>query len=102
MRHLFVCTLLCILPIPGLAQTTRSLSQPGQSTSSDFSKSSVRDWEDRLMASDPKVRAVAAPALVRGARGSLPLLRRLLDFDNADLQLKTFDIIRRIGPSAIP
>ena len=102
MRHLFICTLLCILPILGLAQTTRSLTQPRQAKSSDLSKSSVQDWEDRLMARDPKVRAIAATALIRGAGGSLPLLRRLLDLDNEDLQLKTFDIIRRMGPTAIP
>ena len=102
MRHLFICTLLCVLPIPGLAQTTRSLPQPRQAKSSDLSTSSAQDWENRLMASDPKVRAIAATALVRGARGSLPLLRRLLDVDNEDLQLKTFDIIRRMGPTAIP
>ena len=80
MRHLFICTLLCILPIPGLAQ----------------------DWKDRLTASDPKVRASAATALVRGAAGSLPALRRLLAVDDEDLQLKTFDIIRRMGPTAMP
>src|SRR4051794_39007830 len=27
MRHLFICTLLCLLAIPGLAQTTRSVPQ---------------------------------------------------------------------------
>ena len=102
MRHLFICTLLCVLPILGLAQTARSLPQPRPAKSADLSRSSVQDWEDRLMASDPKVRAIAAAALVRGAGGSLPLLRRLLDLDNEDLQLKTFDIIRRMGPTAIP
>ena len=30
------------------------------------------------------------------------MLRRLLDRDNDDLQLKTFDVIRRMGPTAIP
>ena len=102
MRHLFICTLLCILPIAGLAQTTRSHPEPRQAKSSELSKSSIQGWEDRLMASDPKVRAIAATALVRGARSSLPLLRRLLDLDKEDLQLKTFDIIRRMGPTAIP
>jgi outer membrane protein assembly factor BamB len=82
----FVCSLLCSLAISGLAQTT----------------SSTQDWADRLTASDSKVRITAGTALVRGARRSLPLLRRLLDLDNQDLQLKTFDIIRRMGPTAIP
>ena len=104
MRHLFICTLLCILPIPVLAQTTRSLPQPRQAKGSDLSTSSalVRDWANRLMANDPKVRAIAEAALVQGAGRSLPLLRRLLDRGNEDLQLRTFDIIRRIGPPAIP
>ena len=93
MRHLFICTLLCILPIAGLAQTTGSHPLPRQAKSSELSRSSLQGWEDRLMASDPKVRAIAATALVRGARSSLPLLRRLLALDNEDLLLKTFDII---------
>jgi outer membrane protein assembly factor BamB/HEAT repeat protein len=54
------------------------------------------------MASDPKIRAAAEAALVRGGPRSLLLLRRLLDLDNEDLQLRTFDIIRRMGPTAIP
>ncbi len=60
------------------------------------------DWANRLLANDPKVRATAEAALVKGARRSLPLLRRFLDRDNEDLQLRTFEIIRRIGPPAIP
>ena len=81
MRHLFICTLLCILPIPVLAQTTRSLPQPRQTQGSDLSTNSapVRDWANRLMANDPKVRATAEAALVQGAGRSLPLLRRFLN-----------------------
>ena len=102
MRYLFICTLLCILPMPVPAQTTRSLPQPRQAKGSDLSTSSalVRDWANRLIANDPKVRANAEAALVQGAGRSLPLLRRLLD--NEDLQVRTFDIIRRIGPPALP
>jgi outer membrane protein assembly factor BamB len=104
MRHLFICTLLCILPIPVLAQTTRSLPQPGQAKGSDLSRNSalVLDWANRVMANDPKVRAIAEAALVQGAGRSLPLLRQFLNRRNEDLQLKTFEIIRRIGPPAIP
>ena len=83
MRHLFICTLLCVLPIPALAQTTP-------------------DWANRLMAKDPKVRAIAEAALVKGAGRSLPLLRQLLNRGDEDLDLRTFEIIRRIGPPAIP
>ena len=62
----------------------------------------VMDWENRVMAKDPKVRAIAEAALVQGAGRSLPLLRRLLNRDNEDLELRTQEIIRRIGPPAMP
>ena len=102
MRHLFICALLCLLPIPALAQTTRALPQPGQAKSPDLSTSPARvlDWAHRLTARDPKVRAIAEADLVQGAGRSLPLLRRLLDDDG--LQPRTFEIIRRIGPPAMP
>jgi HEAT repeat protein len=94
MRHVLICTLLCILPIPVLAQAKAS----------DFSTSSagVLDWAGRVMAKDPKVRGTAEAALVERAGRSLPLLRRFLDLGNEDLDLATFEIIRRIGPPAIP
>jgi outer membrane protein assembly factor BamB/HEAT repeat protein len=103
MRHLFICTLLCILPITALAQTTRSVPPP-QAADSDLSTNSaqVLDWANRLMAKDPKVRAIAEAALVKGVGRSLPLLRRLLNRGDEDLDLRTFEIIRRIGPPAIP
>ena len=101
MRRLFTCALLCILPIAVVAQTTRS---PRQGTGVDLSTSSARvaDWASRLMSTDPKVRVAAEAALVKGAGRSLPLLRGLLDRDDEDLELRTFEIIRRIGPPAIP
>jgi HEAT repeat protein/outer membrane protein assembly factor BamB len=98
MRHLFICTLLCTLAIPALAQTTHSPPQPWQATNS----AQVRDWADRVMAKDPKVRTSAAAALVKGGKRSLPLLRRFLTSDNEDLQQQTFEIIRQIGPRAFP
>jgi HEAT repeat protein/outer membrane protein assembly factor BamB len=60
------------------------------------------DWENRLMANDPKVRTIAEAALVKGEARSLPLLRRFLNQNNEDLHDVTFEIIRRIGPPAIP
>ena len=54
------------------------------------------------MSNDSKVRTTAEAALVQRAGRSLPLLRRFLNSDNEDLHLETFEIIRRIGPSAIP
>jgi outer membrane protein assembly factor BamB/HEAT repeat protein len=62
----------------------------------------VCDWANRVMANDSKVRASAEAALVRGASRSLPLLRRFLTSDNEELHQQTFEIIRRIGPPAIP
>jgi len=104
MRHLVICTLLFILPIPVVAQTARSLPQSHQSKRPDLSKNSalVNDWANRVMANDPKVRAVAVAALVQGSGRSLPLLRRFLIRRNEDLHQETFEIIRRIGPPAIP
>ena len=86
MRHLLLGTLLCFLPIPAPAQTTGS--RP------------TRDWEDRLTADDPKVRATAEAALVDGGQKSVPLLKRFLD--EGELDAVTFEIIQRIGPPAIP
>ena len=61
------------------------------------------------MSSDAKVRAIAEAALAEGAQRSLPLLRRLLNPPNEDptdpneeLHGLTFEVIRRIGPAAIP
>jgi outer membrane protein assembly factor BamB/HEAT repeat protein len=54
------------------------------------------------MSKDAKIRATAEAELVHDPRRSLPLLRRFLNSDNEDLQLETFEIIRRLGPSAIP
>ncbi|HVQ41261.1 MAG TPA: hypothetical protein VMS54_03605, partial [Vicinamibacterales bacterium] len=103
MRHVFICTLLWSLTIPA-AQTTPSRPQAPQATAPVLSTSaaSVRNWTSRLTSSDPKVRAIAEAALVEGARLSLPLLQHFLNDLNEDLHPVTFEIIRRIGPAAIP
>jgi outer membrane protein assembly factor BamB/HEAT repeat protein len=54
------------------------------------------------MSNDAAIRATAEAALVRDPRRSLPVLRRLLNSDNEDLQQKTSEIVRRVGPPAIP
>ena len=54
------------------------------------------------MSNDAKIRSTAEAALVHDSARSLPLLRRFLNGDNDDLHLATFEIIRRIGPPAIP
>ncbi len=104
MRPLFIITLFCTLQIPGFAQTTRSLPTAGDAKGSDLSttSASVRDWSNRLVDRDPQVRAIADATLVERAPRSLPLLKRLLDSPDDDLHVVTFEIIRRIGPPAIP
>jgi len=104
MRRGFILALLCILQIPVLTQSTGSLPQAHPASGSDFSLSSasLREWENRLVARDPKTRASAEAALVKGTPRSLPLLKRLLDRGNEHLQVVTLEIIRRIGRPAIP
>ena len=87
MRHLFLCTLLCTLPVVVPAQPRQA---------------SVREWANRVMSNDAKIRTTAEAALVQGAGRSLPLLRRFLNSDNENLHQATFEIIRHIGPPAIP
>jgi len=103
MRHLFICTLLGLLPISPLGHTAGSFPQR-QAQGEDLSTNAARvlDWANRLMARDPKVRSIAEAALVKGAGRSLPVLRQLLKRGDEDLDLRTFEIIRRIGPPAIP
>jgi outer membrane protein assembly factor BamB len=98
MRHLFICTLLCTLQVAVFAQTKPQPRQP----KSNLSRSSASDWANRVMSNDAKVRANAEDALVHNAGRSLPLLRRFLNSDNEDLHQRTFEIIRWIGPPAIP
>ena len=62
----------------------------------------VTDWANRLQSTDTKVRLTADAALVQGAARSLPLLRRFLNPEHEELHLQTVEIIRRIGPAAIP
>jgi len=54
------------------------------------------------MSNDAKVRASAEAALVHEAGRALPLLRRFLNGDDEGLHLESFEIIRRMGPPAIP
>ncbi len=88
----------------GLSHGVALSQSPLPETKSSPSRNSalVSDWADRLLASDPKVRASAEAALVKGAARSLPLLRRFLDPQHEDLHVVTFEIIQRIGPPAIP
>jgi HEAT repeat protein len=95
---------LAIILAGGLSQGVALSQSPLPQTESSLSTNPalVRHWANRLLANDPKVRATAEAALVKGARRALPLLRRFLTSDNEDLHRQTFEIIRRIGPPAIP
>jgi HEAT repeat protein len=54
------------------------------------------------MAKDANVRATTESDLVEGAARSLPLLRGFLNSRNEALHQRAFEILRRIGPPAIP
>ena len=88
----------------GLSQGVALSHAPLPQTASSPSRNPglVRDWPHRLLATDPKVRKAAEAALVEGAGRSLPVLRRFLDPRHEDLHGVTLEIIRRIGPPAIP
>jgi len=88
----------------GLSQAVALSQSPLPPTESSLSRSHAlaRDWASRLQADDPKVRATAEAALVEGAARSLPLLRRLLTPEHEDLQMVASEILRRIGPPALP
>ena len=104
MRSLLKKHALTIILAAGLSQGVALSQSPLPQTESSLSRNPapIRDWANRLLANDPKVRATAEAALVQEARRSLPLLRRFLDPGHEDLHVVTFEIIRRIGPPAIP
>ena len=99
-----ILTSFCSLQIAVIAQSTRSLPQPGEGTGSDRSVSAaaVRAWATRLRNKDAKVRASAEATLVQRAPRSLPLVRRLLNGPDEDLHAVSLEIVRRIGPAALP
>src|SRR6185436_6260519 len=96
--------LLAIFFAAGLSQAVALSQSPLPQTESSLSSNPalVRDWANRLLANDAKVRATAEAALVKGAGRSLPLLRRLLASDDEDVHQQTFEIIRQIGSPAFP
>lgn len=75
---------------------------PSQSAPLRIEPVTDREWARRLLSNDLKVRADASAALVKGSRRSLPLLRQLLGPEHENLHVETFEVIRRIGPPAIP
>ncbi len=95
---------LAIIFAAGFSQAIALSQSPLPQTESSLSRNPalVRDWANRLLANDAKVRATAQAALVQVGRRSFPLLRRFLDPEHEDLHAVTFQIIQRIGPPAIP
>ena len=104
MRSFVKRAALAIIFAAGLSQPVANSQSTPPPTRSSLPRNSarVRDWANRVTADDPKVRASAEAALVKGAGRSLPLLRRFLTSKNEDLHQQTFEIIRQIGPPAIP
>jgi HEAT repeat protein/outer membrane protein assembly factor BamB len=104
MRSFLTRSVLAIVVAAGIGQGIALSQSPSPQTESSLSKNPglVSDWANRLQSDDPKVRAAASGSLIQGARRSLPLLRRFLSSDDEELHKRTFEIIRQIGPPAIP
>ncbi len=104
MRSFLSRLALAVVVAAGLSQEAALSQSPPPQTESSLSTNpaAVRDWADRLLANDSKVRATAEAALVQSLRRSLPLLRRLLASDDERLRQRTFEIIRQIGAPSIP
>jgi outer membrane protein assembly factor BamB/HEAT repeat protein len=80
-----------------------ALSQsPSATTSSLSSDAAAGAWAVRLLASDPKVRAAAEAELVRESPRSLALLREFLAPEHEPLHAVALEVLRRIGPPAMP
>jgi len=95
MKHVSTFVLVACL---SQAVTLSQAPTPGSSAN----PATLRDWADRLLSTDLKVRASASAALAQGSRRSVPLLRQFLTPEHENLHVETFEIIRRIGPPAIP
>ena len=102
MRRVALCTVLwgLTLLVPQAART--GAQTPAGDAAFSTTDASVRDWKDRLMSGDPAIRTAAETALTDGGERSLPLLRQFLADPHQDLTKVTFEILRRIGPPAIP
>jgi outer membrane protein assembly factor BamB/HEAT repeat protein len=103
LRLLFIAGL-CVAGVCMVARDTFASAPPAVPSERDLAKNPdlAAQWENRVLATDSTVRATAETALVQGVARSLPLLRRFLDTRNEDLHRETFELIRRIGPGALP
>ena len=100
--HVFICTLLWSLTIPAAKPRLPGLSRPRPGSGSFDERRLGTSLDKSSHVQRSKVRAIARPHLVEGAGRSLPLLQHFLNDLNEDLHQVTFEIIRRIGPAAIP
>jgi len=103
-QSLFLIGLLLLSVCAGTGHAAALSQELRLPTESDLSRNPVlaHDWANRVMAKDQKVHSTAEAALVQGAGHSLPLARHFLNTRNEGLHLETFEILRRIGPQAIP
>ncbi len=87
-----------------VARDTFASAPPAVPSERDLSKNPdlAAEWQNRVLATESTVRAATDETLVQEAGSSLPLLRRFLDTRNENLHRESFEIIRRIGPGAIP
>lgn len=79
-----------------------ALSQSAAPQRTQSAPASELEWVDRLLDKDPKVRAGAEAALANTSGRTLPMLRRLFALERNEVDEVVFDVIRRIGPRAIP
>jgi outer membrane protein assembly factor BamB/HEAT repeat protein len=96
--------LAALLLVVAVTQAVALSQTPSLPTASSLTRhpSLAQEWAGRLLAGDPKVRSSSEAVLVDGGHRSLPLLRRLLTPEHEDVHVVTFEIVRRIGPPAIP
>ncbi len=101
---IFVIGLFLLGACTATGQTSASSQKSGLPSESELSGNAALapGWANRVIAKDSKTRATAEAALVEGAGHSLPLLKRFLSSRNEELHVETFEVLRRMGPAAIP
>ena len=90
-----------LAPASTQSQAPASVALPTESSLS-RNPDQASEWANRLLDGDAKVRATTEAAIVQGAGRSLPLLKRLLDPQHEDVHVQALDVVRRLGPPAIP
>src|SRR5262245_33383579 len=62
----------------------------------------VRERAVQITSDDPAIRTTSTEQLINDGVASLPLLRRFLQTADEKLHRRTLEIIRHIGPDALP